>query len=217
MYNKVYVSSECTFTKNGITQPFSSNIGRKQSCNLSPIVFNIFVNDLNEIFDKTFCQPAKIRNLTLNNLLYANDLVLVSETSSGLQRCLDRLQEYCDKWRLNVNIKKPKTMLVEKKQSSINQTSFTYKNNVLDICKSYPYLGTIISYNGQFKFNTNELCKKASSAMYTLLGNANKFYAENIKILIDLFDKMIFSICTYNCFIFQLQILTQQFSIRKTM
>ena len=90
-------------------------------------------------------------------------------------------------------------MVVEKRQSSINQTSFTYKNNVLDICKSYPYLGTIISHNGQFKFNINKLCKKASRAMYTLLGNVNKFYAGNIKILIDLVDKIILPVCTYNC------------------
>ena len=87
---------------NGITQSFSSNIGLKQGCNLSPILFNIFINDLNEIFDKTFRQPAKIKNLTLNNLLYDDDLILVSETSSGLQNCLDRLQEYCDKWRLRM-------------------------------------------------------------------------------------------------------------------
>ena len=150
------------------------------------------------MFDNTFCLPAKIKNLTLNNLLYAGDLVLVSQTSSGLQNCLDRLQEYCDKWRLTINIKKTKTMVVEKWQSSINQTSFTYKNNVLDICKTYPYLGTVISHNGQFKFNINELCKKASRGMYTLLGNVNKFYAGNIKILIDLFNKMILP-CTCNC------------------
>ena len=76
------------------------------------MILNIFINDLNEIFDNTFCQPAKIKNLTLNNLLYAGDLVLVSQTSSGLQNCLDRLQEYCDKWRLTINIKKTKTMVV---------------------------------------------------------------------------------------------------------
>ena len=34
--------------------------------------------------------------------------------------------------------------------------------------------------------------------MYSLLGNINKYYAGNIKILIDLFDKMILPICTYN-------------------
>ena len=34
--------------------------------------------------------------------------------------------------------------------------------------------------------------------MYTLLGNVNKFHAGNIKILIDLFNKMILPISTYN-------------------
>ena len=131
MCDKVHLSVRLP---NGITQSFSSNIGLQLGCNLSPILFNIFINDLNEIFDKTFCQPAKIKNLTLNNLLYADNLVLVSETSSGLQNCLDRLQEYCDKWRLTVNIKKKKTMVAGKQQSSINQTSFIYKNNVLNIC-----------------------------------------------------------------------------------
>ena len=130
-------------------------------------------------------------------MLFAGDLILVSETSSGLQNCLDRLQEYCDKCRLTVNIKK--TMVVEKRQSSINQTSFTCKNNILNICKSYPNLGTIISHNGQFKFNINELSKKGSRAMYTRLGKINKFHAGNIMILIDLFNKMILPICLYNC------------------
>ena len=114
---------------------------------------------------KTFCQSAKIKNVTLNNLLYADDLVLMFETSSGLQNFLDRLQEYCDKWKLTANIKKAKTMVVEKRQFLISQISFSYKNNVLDMCNSYLYLGTIVCNNGQFKLNINELCKKASRAI----------------------------------------------------
>ena len=57
MYNKIHLS---VHSPNGITQSFSSNIGLSQGCNLSPILFNIFINYLNEIFDKTFSQPAKI-------------------------------------------------------------------------------------------------------------------------------------------------------------
>ena len=90
-------------------------------------------------------------------------------------------------------------MVVEKRQFPINQTSFTYKNNALDKCKSNRYLRTTISNNEQFKSNINELCKNSSRAMYTLLGNVNKFYAGNINILIDLLDKIILSKCTYNC------------------
>ena len=52
MHKKVHLSVRLP---NDITQSFSSNTGLKQGCNLMPILFNIFVNDVNEIFDKTFC------------------------------------------------------------------------------------------------------------------------------------------------------------------
>ena len=83
MYDKVKLSVRL---QGGITDFFASNIGLKQGCNLSPILFNIFINDINDIFDSTFCQPPTIYNVTLNNLLYADDLILMSESSSGLQR-----------------------------------------------------------------------------------------------------------------------------------
>ena len=67
------------------------------------------------------------------------------------------------------------------------------------MCKSYLYLGTIMSHNGTFKLNINELSKKSSWVMYSILGNVKTFYAENIKMLIDLFDKMILPMWTYNC------------------
>ena len=49
--------------------------------------------------------------------------------------------------------------------------------------------------------------------MYTLLGNVNKFYAGNIKILIDLFDKMILPICTYNCEVWGASFFSFKFSL----
>ena len=140
MYHKIHLS---VCLPNDIAQSFSSNIGLKQDCNLSPILFDIFINVLNEMFDKTFCQTEKIKNLTLNNLRYVDDLVLVSETSSGLKNCLDRLQEYCNKSRLTVNINKKKKKTNYGSGKVKNQTSFIYKNSALDMCKFYSYLGTI--------------------------------------------------------------------------
>ena len=210
MYSKVQLSVSLP---NGITNPFTSNIGLKQGCNLGPILFNLFINDINDIFDSSLCQPPMIYQLTLNNLLYADDLVLLSETSLGLQTCLDKLQQYCYKWKLTVNTRKTKTMIVAKRQVAI-ANFFTFNGNVIETCKSYTYLGSLISNNGQFKLNISELCKSASRAMYTLLGNLNKFSSGNVTVILNLFDKMILPICTYNCEVWGVSFFPYKFSTR---
>ena len=90
-------------------------------------------------------------------------------------------------------------MVVEKRQSSAQIHRFSFKMEPLDICKLYPYLVTIITNNGNFKVNVQELCKSARRAMYTLLCSTNKFASGNLRVLLKLFDRMILLICTNNC------------------
>ena len=72
---------------------------------MCPILFNLFINDINEIFDARFCHPVTLGNIKLSNPLYVDDLILISEIKTGLQSCLDNLQAYCQKWKLIVNNK----------------------------------------------------------------------------------------------------------------
>ena len=62
-------------------------------CNLSLSFFNIFVNDLIELFSPSdhSCFPVKLKYVSLNCLLYADDLLLMSETETGIQNCLNKL------------------------------------------------------------------------------------------------------------------------------
>ena len=64
----------------GITEFFPSNVGLKQGCNMSLTLFNLFINNINEIFDEHFCHPVTLGNIKLSNLVYADDLILISET-----------------------------------------------------------------------------------------------------------------------------------------
>ena len=52
--NKMYVKLE-----SGLTDPFITTIGVKQGCVLSPILFNLFINRLPEVYDSQ-CDPVKI-------------------------------------------------------------------------------------------------------------------------------------------------------------
>ena len=54
----------------------------------SPNLFNIFVNDLTNCLDET-CMPVLLGEHRINCLLYADDLIILSESASGLQNCLN--------------------------------------------------------------------------------------------------------------------------------
>ena len=97
----------------GISKLFPSNVvGLKQGCNMSSIFFNLFINDIDKIFDERFCRPAIKDILKPNNLLSVDDLI--TKTRADLQSCWDNLQAY---WKTTVNNKKSNNMVVEKRQS----------------------------------------------------------------------------------------------------
>jgi len=45
-------------------------------------------------------------------LLYTDDIVLFSQTPAGLQIGSNILQEYCNRWKMKVNVGKTKVMLL---------------------------------------------------------------------------------------------------------
>ena len=47
-------------------------------------------------------------------LLYADDIVIFSESANGLQKGLDILNEYCQRWKLSVNPNRSKIIILEK-------------------------------------------------------------------------------------------------------
>ena len=126
MYKKTKLS---VLLLRGITEFSPSNVGLKQGCNMSPILFNLFVNDINEIFEG-FCHLVSLGNIKLSNLLYADALILISETKTGLQSCVDNLQAYCQKWKRTVNNKKTNVMFVKKGKKTIlsSNTLFQFQN-----------------------------------------------------------------------------------------
>ena len=92
--------------------PVESKIGVKQGCSLSPLLFNIFINDIHNIFGN--CNPLNINNWKVSSLSFADDLVLLSESETGLRLCLSQLEAYCSEWGLKVNPSKTKVLVFNK-------------------------------------------------------------------------------------------------------
>ena len=82
MYSEVTYSVKL---QSGLTDHFLFNIGVKQRCILNPLLFNIFVKELPHCFEKEKCDPSAFGDLFVNSLMYADDIVMLSESKEGLQ------------------------------------------------------------------------------------------------------------------------------------
>jgi len=160
----------CCKSEGYISEPFQANLGVKQGDSLSPILFNIFVDDICSYFNNSLADPVLLNNIHFNHLLYADDLVLISETPSGLQHCVDALQSFCSEWSLTVNTNKTKTMIISnnKNRSCIDRHCFYFGPNQLESCTEYKYLGVIFNNKGKLNNSAENLSEKARKAYFSL-------------------------------------------------
>ena len=144
---------------------FLITIGLRQGCNLSPHLFNLYIDDLAKLLERASYDPVMLNGENVSCLMYADDMLLLSSTESGLQRSLNLLGTYCDKWQLVVNTSKTKVMVFNKRDC---RTQFKYKEIILDIVSTYSYLGILINKNGSLKDAIKTQALKAEKAFFAL-------------------------------------------------
>ena len=140
--------------------------GVRQGCILSPLLFNLFINNIPFSFEETLSDPFVLPNgAKLNSLLYADDLVILSRSKIGLQNCLNMLSSYCNSWMLSINPKKTKVMIFQKRAKRCTEYSFHFDNENIEVVQNYAYLETLISSTGNFSLALDKLKEKALHAL----------------------------------------------------
>ena len=124
--------------------------GVRQGECLSPFLFSMFVNDLEEeLIFKNFA-GLDLDHFRLFLLMYADDIVLLSETAEGLQNGLNCMFQYCQKWKLSVNTQKTKVMIFRKGGILRRNETFKYGDYELEVLSKFSYLGIVFTTGGAF-------------------------------------------------------------------
>ena len=195
IFKSMYGDLKARVYSNGILGPlFKITIGTRQGCNLSPTLFNLFINDIPLILSKAKCDPVTLNSIEINALMYADDMLLLSKSTSGLNRSLKILEVYCRKWQLQVNTDKTKVMIFNKLK--ISNMTFKLNGSNLEIVSSYNYLGIKISKSGSFVPAIKELSEKAHRA-FMALTNSFTNTSVNPRLFMKLFDSLVKPISTY--------------------
>ena len=162
----------CVKLHNHLTNWFDSNVGVRQGDTLSPTLFNLFVNTLATEIKELNC-GIKIGDTTVSILLYADDIVLIAETETSLQKMLDTVYKWCQKWQLNINCSK--TQIVHFRKKSERESNFEFKlgEKCIEKVNKYRYLGVELNYSLNFSETVETLSNASSRSLGSLV---HKYY-----------------------------------------
>jgi len=131
------------------------------------LLFSLFINDLEKYLLENYSGSIKINSTPLCLLLFADVLVFLSDLSTGLQKSIQFLGDYCSKWDRRINLEKTK------------------------VTKMYRYLGIVITSNGILKSATDTQAKQGQKSPFCLLKKASKLQFPNPIVLSHLFDSLV--------------------------
>ena len=149
--------------------------GLRQGCNLSSILFIIYVTELADRLEQAGV-GSEICGRLLNSLFFADDIVLVAESEEDMRILIAVVEKWCQDFKMKVSIKK--TQIVGAAEDSVWVLKDLEMNeeSVLKIVPSYEYLG-IWQYKtaiGTARNKATEALKKMKS--YRGLISMQKFF-----------------------------------------
>ena len=120
--------------------------GVRQGCVLSPDLFSLYTQlVMDELVE---CEGVRIGGKNINNIRYADDMVLIADSEDKLQILVNKLLEECRRRGLRINKAKTEVMGVTKRSERLPVT-ISIEGTALNQVETFRYLGSLVSEDGR--------------------------------------------------------------------
>ncbi|XP_055848181.1 uncharacterized protein LOC129913492 [Episyrphus balteatus] len=145
----------------GSTEFFSTNKGVRQGCVLSALLFVLFLNDLHAYLPVGLL----IEGQTLNILLYADDIVLLSDNPDKLKQLINSFIAYCNNWNLKVNLAKSEIVIFRNGGRRAASEKWFFNDTEITVANHYKYLGVVFNYNMSWDEHLNNRLSSSKNSI----------------------------------------------------
>ena len=158
IYNMYSGIKSCVSVNNECSGYFISNLGVRQGENLSPVLFCIYLNDLEDYLSQNrdfgvateYQSEEMFTFVKIGVLLYADDTILLAESEHGLQYSIDIFIDYCRAWKLKINHSKSKVVIFGAR--NVSHFKFYIGELLIETTDHYKYLCVYFSKSGSFLY-----------------------------------------------------------------
>ena len=157
------VNGQLLRVKGKQSKPFHVGVGLRQGCVLSPLLFIVYMNWIDKCNQTDEC--ATIGNCKISRLLFADDLVLLSSTESGLQRTLNSFADACNTAGIKISTAKTEALHLSRNP---DQCVLQVNGTTLKQVEKFKYLGVAFTSDGRQNGELHTLIGKASAVIRAL-------------------------------------------------
>ena len=204
MYENVKARIRCGAT---FTDYINCTRGVKQGDVCSPVLFSLFINELALDIIYNGRHGVSLSNVfvQLVILLFADDMILLSETVIGLQTQLNNLFSAASRLQLKVNMNKSNIVVFRKGGYLGARERWVYGDCMMKVVNSYKYLGICFSTRLSFYHACQDLVSRAKRALLCIMSKLYRTDCNSINVFLKIFDAQVQPIVLYGAEIWGLE------------
>ncbi len=183
----MYVNTRAKYMFGEIeTEWVRSKRGVRQGCVLSPLLFGLYTEEL-AVRVRESGKGMQVGNERLSILLYADDVVIMSEDRRELQEILDVVTSYGNDFRVKFSAEKSQVIVVNGNEED---DGYMWQLGGMNIGRTneYKYLGMKVDECGCEKTKNEKMYK--AQQWYGRLGSAIKFRANKYEVVRGIWKSM---------------------------
>jgi hypothetical protein len=162
-------------------ESFETTKGVRQGCPLSPLLFTIYVADVDEMLKKAQAGGVVVGREKVWSLAFADDMVIVAKSEREMKEMMRNLEKYVRKKKLEVNVEKTKMMVFSKRKRKNEESEWKWEESKIERVSEFKYLGYTFNERATVRAQVREVVKKANKVVGCVWGIGERMWGRRVR------------------------------------